>query len=51
MLQYITDAEEAMDLIGKAMAPGTFLCDYFPISEYIDFHIELLLNYQMDYSQ
>ncbi|KAE9384604.1 cytochrome P450 [Gymnopus androsaceus JB14] len=33
--QYIADAEEAMDLLGKGMAPGAFLCDYFPIMKHI----------------
>ncbi|KAJ7151718.1 cytochrome P450 [Mycena filopes] len=31
---YIVDNEEAMDIIGRGMAPGAFLCDFIPILKY-----------------
>ncbi|KAJ6516763.1 cytochrome P450 [Mycena vitilis] len=31
---YIADNEETMDIIGKAMAPGAFLCDLIPALKY-----------------
>ncbi|KAJ7491280.1 cytochrome P450 [Mycena latifolia] len=30
---YIRDNEETMDVIGRGMAPGAFLCDLFPICD------------------
>jgi len=33
LFQYITDAEETMDMIGKATVPGAFLVDLVPRCE------------------
>ncbi|KAL0959324.1 hypothetical protein HGRIS_014585 [Hohenbuehelia grisea] len=32
---YITDAEETMELIGRATVPGAFLCDLIPSMKYL----------------
>ncbi|KAJ6558171.1 cytochrome P450 [Mycena capillaripes] len=31
---YIADNEETMDILGRGMAPGAFLCDLFPVLKY-----------------